>query len=132
MWVACLASGQAYAKLAEQNGATLHTGERVLSWRALGPSSGVEITTDRRVIEAGAAIFAAGPWMRQLVPQLSGLCVPERQVVAWFHSSVPHHFQPATFPVYIIMVSMSSSKASHPFCDSNLTWRAVNKHAACI
>lgn len=41
--------------------------------------------------------------MGQLVPELSDMAVPERQVVAWYESSNPGHFRPQAFPVFVIM-----------------------------
>lgn len=38
-----------------------------------------------------------------LLPQ--ALCVPERQVVAWFASSEPRHFLPSSFPVFVLQDS---------------------------
>ena len=90
---------QAHCDLAAKHGAKIVSGERVVSWRPLGGGSsgggsgsssssddaGVEVTTaSGSRYTAGRLIITAGAWMEQLVPETKGLCVPVRQVVAWF------------------------------------------------
>ena len=40
-----------------------------------------------RRYEAGRLVICAGPWASRLVPELNGLAVPERQVLAWLQPS---------------------------------------------
>uniref|UniRef100_A0A7R9VNV4 FAD dependent oxidoreductase domain-containing protein n=1 Tax=Chlamydomonas euryale TaxID=1486919 RepID=A0A7R9VNV4_9CHLO len=93
---------QVHCDLAVRHGAVLHRG-RVTSWRSLGhgPASGVEVMTNTgESFTAGQLIISAGAWINQLVPQAKMLCVPERQVVAWFQ--VPDDmFNKESFPVFI-------------------------------
>ena len=39
--------------------------------------------------EAGRLVVCAGPWASKLVPELDGLAVPERQVLAWLQPIAP-------------------------------------------
>ncbi|PRD43452.1 N-methyl-L-tryptophan oxidase [Phyllobacterium phragmitis] len=71
-----------YLRLAAADGAVLHFGEKVT---AIEPGdSDVEIVTDTARYRAGKVVVATGPWIAELVPQLRGLAVPIRQVVAWY------------------------------------------------
>lgn len=92
---------QAYCSLAQRQGARLLYGERVRGWRPL--THGVEVVTEseERYL-GGQLVLAAGPWMRQLVPQLQEVCVPERQVVGWFEVDDPRCFHPSRFPVFVM------------------------------
>ena len=56
------------------------------------------------VYEAGRLVICAGPWASKLVPELAGLAVPERQVLAWLQPTRPDRFRPATFPVFNLEV----------------------------
>jgi len=72
----------AYIHCATAAGATIRNAEKVLK---IAPNrDGVRIKTDRDVIEADAAIVAAGPWLRSLMPELNLPLRVTRQVVGWF------------------------------------------------
>ncbi|HQY32077.1 MAG TPA: N-methyl-L-tryptophan oxidase, partial [Thermomicrobiales bacterium] len=79
-------------------GAEIHGFEPVLSWTTT--SSGVEVKTSRGTYVASQIVLSAGAWMGDLVPQLSGILQPERQVLGWFWPSNPEQFQDATLPVF--------------------------------
>jgi sarcosine oxidase len=72
----------AHLQCAKAAGATIRTTEKVL--RVVPSRDGVRIDTDRDVIEADAAIVAAGPWLRSLMPELNLPLRVTRQVVGWF------------------------------------------------
>lgn len=87
---------------AQAAGAEVHAREQVLDWQ---PSSrGVVVTTERGVYEAEKLIASAGAWMGKLVPRLSGLAVPERQVLAWMQPRQAELFRPDRFPVFNLLV----------------------------
>ncbi|MPY91167.1 MAG: N-methyl-L-tryptophan oxidase [Luteitalea sp.] len=87
---------------AQGAGAEVHAREQVLEWE---PSPrGVVVTTERGVYEAEKLIVSAGAWMGKLVPPLSGLAVPERQVLAWMQPLRPDLFRPERFPVFNLVV----------------------------
>ena len=88
----------AHATLAMQHGARLQAQERVLGWEAT--SWGVRVTTNRGLYDAGRLILSTGAWISEFVPQLSGLAVPERQVIGWFAPRTPELFTPEVFPVF--------------------------------
>ncbi len=81
-----------------ESGAEVHGREQVLDWEEL--SGEVVVRTDRTTYRAEKLVVCAGPWTYKLVPQLAGLAVPERQVVAWFQPLHPQQFQPQQFPVF--------------------------------
>ena len=64
----------------------------------------MRVRTSRGVYEAGRLVVCAGPWASKLVPELAGLAVPERQVLAWLQPTRPDRFRPATFPVFNLEV----------------------------
>jgi sarcosine oxidase len=90
-----------------------HTGAQVrerVTVRGLEPrAGGVRIVIDGDAIEADAAIVAAGPWLKSLLPDLPvGLRVT-RQVTGWFAPLDPARFAPGLFPVFL----MESSHGMH-------------------
>ncbi len=85
--------------LAEAGGAELRIGTAV---QAIEPrAGGVRIVTDSSIVEAGAAIVTAGPWLRSLLPELSASLQVTRQVMAWFAPTDPALFA-GNFPVFLI------------------------------
>jgi sarcosine oxidase len=76
---ACVA---AFLARARQLGATLELGAAVESWTA--GDGGVTLTTARGTFRAARAIFAAGPWLPELVPALAPALEVERQLFHWF------------------------------------------------
>lgn len=92
----------AHVSLAEQAGAEVAVGERVLAWEPRGGV--VRVTTNRRVYEAPRVVLTAGAWSSRLVPSLDRLAVPERQVVGWFAPLAPALFAPDRFPVFNMRV----------------------------
>ncbi|MGH9468987.1 MAG: N-methyl-L-tryptophan oxidase [Terriglobia bacterium] len=89
---------EAHVKLAEANGAEIHTGEPVVDWEVSGGR--VTVRTPKADYEAEQLVIAAGAWVGKLVPSLAGLARPERQVLAWFQPQHPDLFAPARFPVF--------------------------------
>jgi sarcosine oxidase len=73
---------EAYLELARRKDATTHTRERVQRWRRDG--DGVRITTDRATYRAARVVLTAGPWLRELVPDVSLPLTVERQMFHWF------------------------------------------------
>ncbi len=85
--------------LAEAAGAQIRSGETV---RAIEPrAGGVRVVTARGMIDAGAAIVAAGPWIGALLPDLPVRLRPTRQVMAWFAPAAPELFA-LDFPVFML------------------------------
>jgi sarcosine oxidase len=94
---ACIAAQLA---LATEGGAEIHSGESI---RAVEPRADhVRIVTDRGSIDAGAAIIAAGPWVRSLLPGLAAPLRVTREVMGWFEPTDARLFSPAHVPVFII------------------------------
>jgi sarcosine oxidase len=91
---------QAQLACATAAGADVRANETV---RSVEPSAaGVRIVTDRGSVEAGQAVVAAGPWLKQLLPHLPAPIRVTRQVVCWFKPADPSLFAPERFPVFII------------------------------
>ena len=89
-------------RLAKVAGAVVHLGETVRSVRDL--PDGVEVVTDRRVLQAGRAVVAAGPWMAGLTgPRLASKLRVFRQSLHWFATDAPDAYAPGRFPVFIWM-----------------------------
>ena len=88
----------AHAAAARRLGAKLHTGERVLEWR--NDDNGVSVKTDRAAYRANKMVVTAGAWMRKLLPELTDLAVPERQVLIWTQPLRPERFELGAFPVF--------------------------------
>jgi sarcosine oxidase len=91
----------AHVTMAMAAGAEIHGRERVLDWSPIA-GGGVRVTTDRGSYEAGRVVLSAGAWISELLPSLSTIAVPERQVVGWFQPRNPEMFTPQTFPVHCL------------------------------
>jgi sarcosine oxidase len=92
----------AHVALAQTHGAEVHCREPVLEWDASGGRAWVRTT--RGHYEAGRLVICAGPWASKLIPELGGLAVPERQVLAWLQPARPEYFRPDAFPVFNLEV----------------------------
>jgi len=99
-YIEAAAAMAANIRVATASGAVVRGGEKAI---AIEPRpQGVRITTDRARIEVDGAIIAAGPWMRDLMPELRlPLCVT-RQVVGWFEPKDAAQFASERFPVFIL------------------------------
>jgi sarcosine oxidase len=87
---------------AVSHGAEVRCREQVMEW---GVRKGrCWVRTEQGHFEAGRLVICAGSWASKLVPQLHGLAVPERQVLAWLQPERPEYFTPEVFPVFYIEV----------------------------
>ena len=94
---------RAHHEAASAHGADLRFDEPVDGWEPLG-TDGVRVRTPRGTYEADRLVVCAGAWIRDLVPALGSLAVPERQVLGWFTPKRPDSFGPDRFPVFLIDV----------------------------
>src|SRR5262249_12740871 len=86
--------------LATAAGAEIRRGEAV---RAMEPRAGlVRIISERGVVEAGAAIVAAGAWTPTLLPELAPMLRATREVVGWFEVADADLFAAGRCPVFIL------------------------------
>ena len=92
----------AHVSRAQAHGAEVRFREQVLEWGAATGRAWVRTTRGR--YEAGGLVICAGSWAAKLVPELAGLAVAERQVVAWLQPTRPEYFQIDTFPVFNLEV----------------------------
>lgn len=90
---------EAHAKVAQQNGATIHTDERVQGWDILADGR-VQVTTDRGIYYAEKLVVAGGAWASKLVPNLVDKVTMERQVLIWLETQKPEWFALDRFPVW--------------------------------
>mgnify|MGYP001605238376 CR=1 FL=1 len=89
----------AHADMAQQYGATLHTGEKILEWDILTDDR-VKVQTDQATYTADKLAICGGAWAYKLVPQLEQKAIPERQVLIWLETQKPEFFTPERFPVW--------------------------------
>jgi sarcosine oxidase len=88
-----------FIELATKQGAAVHVNDPVLSWRAEA-GGGVSVRTAHGTYHADRLVLAAGPWMRDMVPDLVLPLAVERQIFYWFepHAS-PAMFDPNRCPI---------------------------------
>lgn len=79
----------AHLRLAEANGATIVTGEPVVSWRATGDGVLVDTATTR--YRAGNLVIAAGAWAASLLGELAIPLTVRRKHLHWYASGDPHY-----------------------------------------
>lgn len=88
-----------YLKLAAEDGAALHFGERVV---AIEPDdAGVTIVSTTGRYRARKVIVATGAWIAELVPQLRSHAQPIRQVVAWYQPKDGFVAEPRRMPCFL-------------------------------
>jgi sarcosine oxidase len=87
-----------HAAAAQELGAEIHEGERVIEWSPEG--SGVRVRTDRGTYAADRLIITAGAWAAKTVPLLEQFAVPERQVLMWTAPLRPEYFAAGAFPIF--------------------------------
>ena len=92
-----------YVMAAQAHGAEVHGREQVLDWEP--HFGGVRVRTIYDTYTADKLVIAAGAWADHFVPELRGLTVPERQVLAWLQPSKPDYFHPSRFPVFNLLVA---------------------------
>lgn len=93
---------RAQLRLAESNGAAVHTNEKVRRLTSDGPK--VRVETDRDNYTARHLIVTAGPWLPGLIGEkYSHLFKIYRQVLYWFDIKEGERelFTPGRFPVFI-------------------------------
>lgn len=82
------------------SGATLRTGERVLSLRCT--SSSVEVQTTAGRYAASAAVVTAGPWTSQLLPEYERLITVRRKTLFWYPLQSADWVQRWRSPIFLI------------------------------
>jgi sarcosine oxidase len=83
-----------------RHGATVHSDEALLSWRA--SDDGVEVTTTQGTYSAARLVLTVGAWASMLLRELELPFVVQRNVLYWFApASHPEWFSPARCPVFI-------------------------------
>jgi sarcosine oxidase len=92
----------AHVRQALARGAEFRFREPVLEWGTL--EDGVWVRSERGRYEARKLVVSVGSWAGKLIPELSALAQPERQVLAWFQPLRPELFQPGVFPVFYLEV----------------------------
>jgi len=91
---------QTHVKLAQKLGATIYTGERIISWNE--DNNGVHIKTERREIISEKLVVTAGAWA---IRELASLKLPLqiwRKVVFWYNSSNVAEFERERFPIFYV------------------------------
>jgi len=102
-----------YVQAARNSGALIRTREEVIGWETT--SEGIAVRTASAHYEATQLVIAAGPWARNLVPELKRLAVPERQVQLWTQPHQPELFLPDCFPVFNLQASDDDSLRYYGF-----------------
>ncbi|EPE94887.1 N-methyl-L-tryptophan oxidase [Rhizobium grahamii] len=88
-----------YLKLAAQDGAVLHFGERVI---AIEPDdAGVTIRSADGYYRVTKVVVATGSWIAELVPELRTQATPIRQVVAWYQPQDGTVTKPQGMPCFL-------------------------------
>jgi sarcosine oxidase len=88
-----------HTRMAQKNGATLLTDERVLGYECEG--DGVIVLTEKQELRAARLVIAAGAFVSRFAADLGGLVTPVRKALFWYHANDPAAFAPECFPVWI-------------------------------
>jgi sarcosine oxidase len=90
----------AHVEAAQQEGADVRAREPVSDFTQLA-DGGMGVSTQTDTYETDELVITAGAWARELLPELTDLAVPERQVLAWLQSTDPPLFEQENFPVFV-------------------------------
>jgi sarcosine oxidase len=93
----------AHVVQAQALGAEIHAREAVRGWDSRA-GGGVRVETERGAYTADRLVVTAGAWAASVGRFEPGLCVAERQALAWFQPLVPEHFAPDAFPTFGLAV----------------------------
>ena len=85
--------------LAARDGATLRLGETVTGWEASPAGVSVTLAGDE-TLHADRLVICAGPWLPEVVPELSPAFAVHRQLLHWFEIERGHESL-AAMPVWI-------------------------------
>ena len=88
-----------FVKSARELGATIALGARVESVLPVGDHVEVHLESGE-TIEAGSAVLAVGPWIRELVPELGSNMRLTRQPLMWFEPQERQLVRPSFMPVF--------------------------------
>lgn len=89
-----------YAMQAIQNGATIHTKEKLVNWKKDGNS--VVVSTDKNTYHCNKLILTAGAWSPKLFPGFSNTLNVTRQFIAWIKPKKWEDFLLGNFPCWLI------------------------------
>ena len=92
----------AHVRAALDLGAEVHGREKVVAWEPIDDR--VTVRTDRGSYTADKLVITSGAWSAGMVAGLSGLAVPERQVLGWFQPRSPGLFDKSVFPIFNLEV----------------------------
>jgi glycine/D-amino acid oxidase-like deaminating enzyme len=81
-------------------GATLHTRETIVDWRA--DAQGVEVQTDRGSYRADQLVLTCGAWTAHVASALRVPLRVTRQALLWLWPQHPEKFRIGTFPCWAI------------------------------
>lgn len=110
-----LMAGRALSALrqqAEQRGAQLRTGQKVLSWERAGDH--LRIVTDAGSYEAQKLLICGGAWSARLLAEAGLPLRVTRQLSAWFGPRRPELFSHERFPIWAIESSSGSFHYGFP------------------
>ncbi|CAD7694659.1 unnamed protein product [Ostreobium quekettii] len=103
----------AHCEVAKSAGTELRWEDGMTAWKADG--SGVQVTTTKGgTYLASRLVLCCGAWIGEVVPQLKTVCIPERQVVAWFDTQDDPRFAFGAFPV-CMMIDGGPSRSCYAF-----------------
>lgn len=89
-----------YVDLASRRGATVHTGEALVSWKRSG--DGVQVTTTKGTYLTAKLVLTVGAWAGARYGELAIPFTVQRNVLHWFTPARnAAHFAPECFPIFI-------------------------------
>jgi sarcosine oxidase len=90
-----------FVAAAQGLGATVRLNTPVLAVQPAGDGVKIKLE-DGGVVDAGSAIVAPGPWIRDLVPELGSRLKLTRQPLLWFHPMDDALTRPDRMPVFFL------------------------------
>ncbi len=89
-----------YVEQADNLGAEVQTGERVMGWRV--KDTYVEVHTDKMEYHTEKLILTGGAYTGQLIPGYAKQLKVARQLIFWIKTDNPELFTPEQFPCWVI------------------------------
>jgi sarcosine oxidase len=90
-----------FLSMAQRRGAALRTHTTVREIRPVADHVALYLVSGE-IIEAGAAVVCAGPWVTALLPELLGKVTLTRQPLLWFRPRIPGQVTPDCMPLFFL------------------------------
>ena len=89
-----------FTEQALQNGAVIHTKEKVVEWKRSNGT--LSVKTNKATYTCKKLVITAGPWAGKMIPGFATNLKVTRQIIAWMNPKKREDFELGQFPCWIL------------------------------